>query len=358
MFGGIDCFRDNNCGVPYITAINNNYKTSVLNVLAEDGFNIYQTYYPNEWCSELYLKRYLLLSQANNFQVLVNAGHYYKPLDSFSGTNIYDNCGHIIDSCSIPYYNGFFRVNINNFIDNIFTKAPYKDIIWGYQICEEASYLHYHHFSDDCKGNIWGNVSYFKNVEIPPTNVRNALSYYKKKLASVGIKHNKMIIMEANHHKNINDNTIDGDGQYNPQQYLKLLDKNDNRDVFFEGSYTQFPQLNWISSNYLSMYDNDYHYLGSFKSIDYAKQYVKEVHKVINIEGTSQNSNYLAHYHSNTKILNANWLWFQVYTSVIHGVQGIWFWDIRYAWNEKEINQWNNVAISNRFDRFYYLKRG
>ena len=115
----------------------------------------------------------------------------------------------------------------------------------------------------------------FKNVEIPPTNVRNALSYYKKKLASVGIKHNKMIIMEANHHKNINDNTIDGDGQYNPQQYLKLLDKNDNRDVFFEGSYTQFPQLNWISSNYLSMYDNDYHYLGSFKSIDYAKQYVK-----------------------------------------------------------------------------------
>ncbi len=58
-----------------------------------------------------------------------------------------------------------------------------------------------------------------------------------------------------------------------------------------------------------------------------AYNYSSEVHKVINIEGTSVGSNYLVHYHSNTNVPNGNWLWFQAYTSVIHGAKGIWFWD-------------------------------
>jgi hypothetical protein len=362
MFGATACKTHivNGCEIPFETPLNNGYKTSVLNVLSEDGFNIYQTYAPNEWVSESFLKSYLKLSQSNNFKVELSAGHYYKPTVDINGnylgygTNVYDNCSNSIGACLNPYSQNYFRAHINNFINNICKVAPYKDVIWGYHICEEASYNHDQHFANNCQGNVWGNSSYFKNVEIPPANVNNAISYFKNSLSSVGIANHKMIVMEANHHKNINANTQDGQGVFNPQQYIQLLNKNDNRDIFFEGSYAQFPSSDWIIQNYNSMYNNGWHYLGGFKSIDYAKIYSSEVHKVINIEGTSIDSRYLSHYHSNTSIPNANWLWFQAYTSIIHGVKGIWFWDFNFSWNSDETNSWNNTSIPNRYDRGFF----
>ncbi len=362
IFGATSCKTHivSGCELPFETPLYNGYKTSVLNILSEDGFNVYQTYAPNEWISESFLKGYLKLSQANNFKVELGAGHYYKPTVDINGnylgygTNVYDNCGNSIGVCQNPYSQNYFRANINNFIDNIYKVSPYKDIIWGYHICEEASYYHYQHFANNCQGNVWGNPSYFKNVETPPTNVNSAISYFKNSLSSAGITNHKMIVMEAHHHKNINANTNDGEGTFNPQQYIQLLNKNDNRDVFFEGSYTQFPSSRWINQNYSGMFSNGFHYLGAFKSIDYARSYSSEVHKVINIEGTSVGSNYLAHYHSNLSIPNANWLWFQAYTSIIHGAKGIWFWDINYSWNSGETNSWNNPSIPNRFDRSYF----
>ena len=73
------------CEVPFETPLYNGYKTSVLNILSEDGFNVYQTYAPNEWISESFLKSYLKLSQANNFKVELCAGHYYKPAVDVNG---------------------------------------------------------------------------------------------------------------------------------------------------------------------------------------------------------------------------------------------------------------------------------
>ncbi len=362
MFGATSCKTHNVNGseIPFETPLNNGYKTSVLNILSEDGFNIYQTYAPNEWTSEDFLKSYLKLSQANKFKVELSAGHYYKPAVDMNGNylgygvNVYDNCGNSIGVNQSPYSQNYFRAHIDNFINNIYKVSPYKDIIWGYHVCEEASYYHYQHFANDCEGNIWGDSNYFKNVEIPPINVNNAISYFKNTLSTVGIMNHKVIVMEANHHKNINSNTIDHEGEFNPQQYIQLLNKNDDRDIFFEGSYTQFPSDGWISQNYSEMFNNKYHYLGEFKSIDYAKNYSSEVHKVISIEGTIVDTNYLTHYHSNLSIPNANWLWFQAYTSIIHGVKGIWFWDINYSWNNGETNNWENTSISNRYDRNYF----
>lgn len=347
------------CEVPYEAPLDGVYKTSVFNVLSADGFNIYQTYAPSEWTSENSLKSELLLANANGLKVEIGAGHYYKPAVDINGnylgygTNVYDNCNNSIGVCQSPYSQNYFRANIKNFINNIYKVSPYKDIIWGYHICEEASYYHYYHFANNCQGNVWGNPSYFKNIELPPTNVSDGISYFKNSLSLAGITNHKMIVMEANHHKNINTNTNDGEGVYNPQQYIQLLNKNDNRDVFFEGSYFQYtaPWLpSWLSQNYQNMFNNGLHYLGSMKSIDYAKNFSSEVHKIINIQGTSDNPNYLAHYHSNLSIPNANWLWFQAYTSIIHGAKGVWFWWLVGMWQQGETNNWN-TSDADRFEK-------
>jgi hypothetical protein len=351
------------CDVPYTTLLDqNNQKTSTLNVFSEDGFNIFQTYSPNEWTSQTALKNMILLAAANNMKVEIGSGHYYKPSMSTGGkiyylgygTNVYDNCGTSIGVCQSPYSLNYFRAHINDFINNIYKVSPYKDIIWGYHICEEASFYHPMQYTNNCIGNTWGTANFFTGVEIPPTNVNNAISHYKNSLSAAGITNHKMVVMEAHHHKNINQLTNDGEGVYNPQQYIQLLNKNDNRDVFFEGSYTQFPSTDWINQSYSGMYNNGFHYLGPFKSIEYAKNFSSEVHKVINMEGTSSNPGYLQHFHSNLSVPNANWLWFQAYTSIIHGAKGIWFWDLNFSWNAGETNNWDNATIQNRYDKNYF----
>jgi hypothetical protein len=365
VFG--ESFKTQNVGgynVPYTTPLDgSNNKTSILNVLALDGFNIYKTYGPNEWLSQIYLKNELLLAQANGMKVQVGIGTfgYYKPnVDQNgnylgNGSNTYDNCNNSIPSYQIPYNLNYFRANINDFITNIYTVAPYKDIIWGHHICEEASFYHQMQFTANCTGNDIGNPSYFKNVEVPPLNVSNAFTYFKGSLNN----NHKLVVMEANHGKSINGNTLDGEGVYNPQQYIQLLNNKDIKDVFFEGSYVQFPSNNWLNQSYSSIFNNGWHYLGSMKSIDYAKQYTSQVHKVITIEDYAY-PNGQTHYHSNLNILNANWLWFQSYTSIIHGAQGVWFWGLNYAWNSNEAPNPDNLVtvwdgtIPNKYDKIYF----
>ncbi len=362
LFSPLSCMTriEGGCEIPYETTELDGFKTSVLNVLAEDGFNIYQTYAPYEWNSECFMKHYLKLSQANGFKVQLGSGFYYKPSVDANGnvlgygTNVFDNCGNTIDTCETPYSRGFFRPDMVSFMRNVGVVSPYKEIIWGYLVCEEASYFHCHHFAYDCRGNVWCDSSCFKNVELPLDNVHSAISYFKNNLYSAGVSSHKVVVMEANHHKNINDNTNDSEGVYNPQQYIKLLDKNDKRDVFFEGSYTQFPSVDWISQNYNEMFNDGYHYLGPFKSIDYASSYTSEIHKVINIEGTSVNQDYWACFHSDSAIKNANWLWFQTYTSIIHGVKGVWFWSLDFAWNKGELKKWDDLTVHNRYERGFF----
>lgn len=337
----------NQCELAFDVAIdsNNGYNTSVLNVLSEDGFNIVQTYEPNEWTSENYLKSYLELASLNNLKVEISAGHYYKPFVNGKygyvgyGTNVFDNCGVNYTECEVPYNKapGYFRADIDNLISSVYNVSPYKDIIWGYHICEEAAYWHEFHYNSVCEGKEWADPGYFALVEIPPTNVDNALDHFK---ANTPEEH-KVVVMEANHKKTINDNTTDAQGVYYPQQYLQLLNNEDERDVFFEGSYTAFPSSDWYSSafDYDNMMNNNgYHYLGALKSIEYAKQYSGEVHKIVSLEGTKIDPNYWAHLHSNNAIKNANWLWFQSYASIIHGADGVWFWALNQSLNEGEID--------------------
>lgn len=341
--------------VPYETPEHLGYKTSPQNVLKEDGFNIMHTYEPNEWTSIESLKSYIKLTSANNFILALNNRYYFKPTINTngsynnSGVNIYDNCNYQLGSYDYPMQIGTFRINLNNYTDEIFTISPYKETIWGYQITEEASYYHWFPYKNDCTSGLYGDPLSFKNIEIPPTNVLEAINYLKLKTVRKA-PHHKFIIMEANHGRAVVNNTIDGEGVFNPQNYINLLDKNDNRDVYFEGSYVSFPHTDWTNQIYSNISNNGFHYLGQFKSIDYAKQRANEVHKIINIESTKIEPHYWAHYHSNLTIQNANWLWFQAYTSIIHGVDGLWFWQLDRSINQDEIDNFSTTNL-NRFNR-------
>lgn len=73
--------------------------------------------------------------------------------------------------------------------------------------------------------------------------------------------------------------------------------------------------------------------------------------------------------HTDVKIPNANFLWFQAYTSIIHGADGIWFWWLHSLW-ETETNEilnivdiedpavWANTStMEDRFERKYFPRR-
>lgn len=354
------------CGkIPYEIAKINNSNTSCLTILSEDGFNIHNPYYPNEWVSEKFMETFLQLSKANNLQVELSCLYYYKPTIDFIngsinyenfGENIYDNCGNTIDSCKSPYEEGFFRTNIKSLFNNILSNNHIKNVVWGIHLSEEAAAFHPFLFSNDCKTNgaNWGDSTCFYNCEVPPTNVAQSIHYF---IDSLFIPLNlpyKTIVMEAFHNNCINDTTCDTEGIYNPQNYIQLLDNN-NRSVFFEGSYTQFLyyDLNQQIYNNMGNIANP-HYLGPFKTIDYATKFSSNIHKVISIMGTNSepdtdiNACYLSHYHSDTLIQNANWLWFQAYTSIIHGAQGIWFWGLSSAWNNdyKDLNNYTKWLLN------------
>jgi len=210
-------------------------------------------------------------------------------------------------------------------------------------LCEEASAAHPFNPKNSWVGwdakspsNYW--------TELPPSNVLSALSYFKVALALKGVLNQKVTVMEANHHKTINNNSNDGFGFFKPQDYLTVLTKSDAREAFFEGSYTQFPYSDWLlNQKYNDMlYANAFHYLGPIRSLDYAKNYTSNVHKVIGIESSNPSLKY--HFQSDGSIENANWLWFQSYTSIIHGAKGVWFWDLSQTYKDCEKSQ---LLISN-----------
>lgn len=359
------------------------FKTSILNVLKEDGFNVVNVYGPNEWSSEANIKYLIRLIGKNGMQVEISPGTNYKPTLNEAneylgyGFNDYNNCNlSYSDSCKSPYSYGYFKPNIGQMFAKVFTKSEFSNIIWGYHICEEASFLHPHHIADNCQGWEFGNPEYFLNTETPPQNVEEAMNKYKTILSNAGITHHKMVIMEANHAGAINQNCDDIDWQtstgsygqnlpidYDPDEYVTILDKNDERDVFFEGSYFQWevstPWGGWNSNPYSNLAQGQKHYLGFLESIDFAKQYAHSVHDVIATYQVAADSS--KHLHTNKNIPNANFQWFQAYTSIIHGVEGIWFWWIEGPGMFEEPDEWSQSAWptdqDDRFDREYFPRR-
>ncbi|MFN6379002.1 MAG: T9SS type A sorting domain-containing protein [Flavobacteriales bacterium] len=355
-------FYSSGCLLPFEVPINGGYKTSVLNVLSEDGFNMAQLYRPSEGTSIRWLQSYLKLIEANGMKAELSLMHTYKPSITpkgfilNSGTNVYNNCGLDINECETPESINSFRPDYDKFVDQVFNVQPYKSIIWGFHITEEASYYHPVQFSTNCAGWNWNDSTYFWKKEVPPSNVLQSIEYFN---SAIDESHtHKFVVMEANHHKQI-PTSHDLQGIYQPQSYVQLLLGYQQNGVFFEGSYCQFPATAWINQNYNTTNIEDplsYNYLGCFKSIEYGKSYSTNVHKVVSgeLRNEQNDPNYAYHFHSNLNKPNANWLWFNAYTSIIHGANGVWFWHLDFMYNNGESMEWGNTQIPNRFDRQYF----
>lgn len=349
-------------------------KTSNLNVLAEDGFNIIQTYHPNEWTSLEELKAEINLAGMNNLKVLLGTGINYKPLVDGNGryrligVNDYLNCGKQYHPCESPYSVGYFMHNLND-IMTLAQSPRIKDLIWGHFLSEESSYYHFKHFDPHCKGNRWQDSQYFINVEVPPVNILRAFQHFDSLTIELGNTKQKLVISEANHHKTINSLTDDQEGFWNPQDYIQLLVPHHDRSVFFESSYTQFPP-GWASQDYsVTFTPNGYHYLGKFSSVSYAISLGIPTHKVIasyisNFDEEGNIIDYqkpdgtglLTHTHSSPLFnQNANWLWFQTYTSIVHGASGVWYWWLPNMWSPGEDHLvWERKTQADRFERQYF----
>lgn len=342
------------CFLPATTLVRDNHNTSSLNICAQDGFNAYYEE-QKEWESLEGVQRRINLARLNNMQVAFQSVHYFKPLNPDS--NIYNRCGMTIGSCETPSLKNYFRPNYDNFIDDVFSSPLLSGNIFCHILAGEASYFHLYQHTLNCHSGNYGD-STFTNTEVPPLNVSLAFDYFRTRLNAKNITEQKFAIMEANHGKSINDNTIDGQGIWNPQDYIQQL-STDN--VSFEGSYTQFPD-DWLTQNFSNNYNHgaipgdNFHYLSNFENIEFEKKYCGNVQDVIGIEGTTENANYWRHISSGTSSTlhapNGNWLWFQTYTSIIHGVKGVWFYALPFAWNIGEETAKARFSNSNFFDSY------
>ena len=287
-------------------------------------------------------------------QIMTNTKDWYKansnnpgtlpngqPHSTQPGTNIYNS-----STGSHPNFDSFFN--------NLYSLPGNKNKIWGHQICEESAFFNDHNYTNNPPdvSNGWPPLNFIE-TEVPLSNVLAALSYFRTKRDGLGLSNQKLVVMEANHSAGITNNLIyDGENNNSQSHYTAkhLLDQISNDVVFLEGSYMRFP-TNWINSNYSNIFGqgpNTYHYLGFAKSIDFARTKTNTVHDVISsIINTPE---YWNHFHSSQNIKNANYMWFQAYTSVIHGVNGIWFWDLNSSWEsgEKPSNWSTNPA---RYER-------
>lgn len=364
MFGYSAMKHDDGCYVPYSTAFDEQGNpTSTLNVLREDGFNVFQTYEPFEWSSIAELKSLLRLTDNNNMKIEIGTGTYFKPKLNQNnqymgyGINTFDNCGYTYSNCDIPWFDGRWQLNLEQLYTSILQDVDLPKPIWGIHVEEEASYCHAQQSNAECVGNSgWDVVANgqqqceftyqdFTNVEIPPSNVQEAIGWYRSKFNDAGIYDAKYVIMEAQHGSVINDCTPNLDGHYSPQDYVHLLNKSMNDEVFFEGSYSSFPFDNWMNQHVtdLECSNTGSHYLGAFKSIDYALQYTNNVQKVIEAQPTTQTgTDQPYNYHTDHKVPNGNWLWFQAYNSIVHGAKGVWFWELHYMNLQNEHLVWDS----------------
>lgn len=348
------------------------YPTSQLNVLSEDGFNIINDYSPDCYASRpLFMRSVLQLMKNNNMQYIPSMRSYYRPDRLF--------CYHCVDSTendtNIYNFNPpspsncVARPNLDTLIKTVYSDPNYKDVVWGYYITEEASYQHAFNFTDNFDTTGWLSGNFITQTEVPPKMVSAAIGHFRSLKNSLSLNNHKLIVCEANHGRAIFDSVIeyreidDNDSNLGCQPWMYIYPPimgNNMPDVFFDGSYFSFPSY-WHDLYYINIFRNDNccpHYLGNFKTIDWAYTHVNTVHDLIDIcsnglqiNNGDTNLPWKYNYHSDTTLHNANWLWFQTYTTIIHGSKGIWFWWLTDTWQYNEVR--NNYGI-NRFKREYF----
>jgi len=356
MFGGEIRYVGSPATVPTV-ATDGIGKTSQMNVLAADGFNVMHRYWPDWWQNNAAMHNYVTLCKANQIKTMMDARHFYKPGNAtscpISGTNEYNGPS-------------VARPNYQSYITNVYADPALRDYIWGHQITEEATFMHPYNSTNSAPSfypshpvntysgaDEWIPDNYTMS-EVPAASISQAISDFSSMLQTANLRNtttfHKLAVMESHHSRSIHDGTVTNDGVgpdcYEPQDYLNEANL---PDVFFEGSYIDLdPIFNVLNQPYSNVYSaNGAHYLGTLHSIDYAKSKAKEVHDVINTNEIGGDI------HSNPSRKNADFLWFQTYSSIVHGATGVWFWDLGSCWaaGEKPAN-WS--SMNDRYELYNF----
>jgi hypothetical protein len=362
---------------PYFTTATNTSTgtpTSQLNVLAEDGFNIAFNYgNPGNWVSASELTNYLNLVKGNAMQTMLAGKDYFKmtppagypykvTMSNGSGgyfTTYLPFAGAITGSDVFKKSNDCWT-DIQNFfplyVGTPGNPAPFQNTVWGSEITEEACYWHARTY-DVGNCDPWQDVVNDANVlrvEVPPSNVSDALDYY-----NANSPNTKKVLMEAKHWGSIQEATNDDQGVYSIRDYVHLLPKHPNQ-VFFEGSYSTPRPSSWYQNAYTNIWSSslktsDYqHYLGFLESFNYVKAYTNNIQKVISTDFSNSGGDFYSSDPIHNQ--NGNWLWFQAYSSIIHGAKGIWFWGLGNAYPDAEVANKNNLDNANDQTRFQRSK--
>lgn len=383
MFGFRPMFDQNaNCQkTPVSVTEVNGFNSSTLNVLKEDGFTISFSYqYPGYHRKQEQLKKTIDLYSANNMQIMANVNLFYKSDDdncSLSGTAVFNGSTNHDNECGNQ-----LRPNYLKMFDNVFNTEEYSSAIWGYHVTEEPEKYNPVNPEDDYTYHLALAYPDIYDREQDIDAVEDAMTTFK----TLKIPEHRTVQMHAMHAKSITQYLeYDVEGPLVAPDFMEL----ENRcDVFFEGSYdaivmrpewahmnySDIFKIGWNDENYTQTDEegipcplptwsqtdyslNNKHYLGFLESINYGKTLFSEVHKVLNCKtGDSQEFGLdVLNLSANSEPKNGGWLWFGAYSSIIHGVNGIWFFQLDNMFLANENQKKNAMEAGaygvNAFDR-------
>lgn len=336
----------------------NGLYTSWLGVIAEDGFNTYVSYHPDMWFSIDEMKDFITLVKNNNLKIIDFNSAFYKAATFSTGINQY-NLLNINPSNA--------RYNMFRLYDVVYSDPSILSHIYGHHLGGEYSWVSCWQKKDVIPPGYLElcDEQYGIRAEVPPQNVSNAIKDFSIKRNSLQLNSQKLIFSTAVH-GGFTENCTDGIGIFDEEDYVKMTNVSDPQkpDIYIEASYFKDQFREWHKPNSTkpsTIYPNPKrYYLGKFKSIDFAKKYFKNVLSEIDFEQTSVDPDLIYDMHSNPLIPNGNQLWFQTYTSIIHGASGIIFYHINAGYKEYEIldtlNRYyvNHTSNPDRFMRGFF----
>ncbi|MBN1184479.1 MAG: T9SS type A sorting domain-containing protein [Bacteroidales bacterium] len=321
--------------------VNGEY-SSVFGILSEDGFNLIRSYDPFMYISRQNFKNFVELIGNHQMQCTFWLEKWFKPTSNHSNSGF--NQYQINDG--INYF-----LNFDEAFNEVVGNNLYEDIIWGVHLAGESDGEHpfptkdirpscgffYIQNGNDCVPDI--NHLHWKLSAVPPQNVNDAFLHYNT-LKTDG-EHNsnlKLINGQVFHRGYINDYAHI---VFNKSDYFK----NDYRgDVQLEASYYAWQFQDYFHDDIWEDQQLEYDkmYLGKFLSIDYEKNYYDNIQVEIEVSTAEHYKNVDPEYCyitcTNPNITNYNHVWFQAYTSIIHGAKGVWFWKLESMWSNSAID--------------------
>jgi hypothetical protein len=281
--------------------------SSCFGVLSEDGVNITRTYEPTTdvlpgltvadrpWGrSKKDFRDMLELYHANDMQALIYQ-EFWAKINS-------NNLIHFLNEYDLDNKDTYF-LNYEQLYNEVLKNMPYRDIVWGANLIGEYNVNSPYPYSG-CRPNawewIWSSPCFGRGL-VPVSNAQLAFSYFDNLYSSLPIK------------------TVNAPGAHNrrflPYEEM-MLNMSARGDVCYEAGY--FPRQ--FDLYHSTRSDNDrIHW--KFDNIDYCTERFTEVHTELDVSTFSGNN-------TSMNMNNENWdyIWFKTYMSIIHGVNGVWFY--------------------------------